>query len=383
MGDITAANEDENSNTSLKKIIKDLLAKERRAHLLTIIILAPALYLLGQWNILTPTLGAFAFVSLMTGYIILALLALNENTRKITQIKYNDGFLERDSISKRIFSNIFSALKIIAIPLIISILIFGFLYALMSENKALSTVGVGIPIILASLFILWSASQAITYKSSVSMWINEKIKVDATKNNFDIKKNSIIQLTIVGISSGLVSYIMLILLDEGEGYNGILGVIIVMLTTIIMHSLILWNSKENREGLMSRKDGNKIEMAWGISLHVFAAWHFLSFYRRIVSNENMTFNLIEEVILMIFTVVMSIWSISTKGVKKNVKYFIPENILFWGIAFGFGYAGSVTMLAVGLEGDITFIFAFGHLITWLTLLLMHKQSCKDFLTSRL
>ena len=86
---------------------------------------------------------------------------------------------------------------------------------------------------------------------------------------------------------------------------------------------------------------------------------------------------------MIFTVVMSIWSISTKGVKKNVRYFIPENILFWGIAFGFGYAGSVTMLAVGLEGDITFIFAFGHLITWLTLLVMHKQSCKDFLTSRL
>ncbi|MBJ24393.1 MAG: hypothetical protein CMB64_06965 [Euryarchaeota archaeon] len=383
MGDNTTANQDGNSNTSLKKIIKDLLAKERRAHLLTIIIFAPTLYLLGQWNILTPTLGAFAFVSLMTGYIILALLALNENTRKITQIKYDNDFSENDSISKRIVLNIISALKIIAIPLIISILVFGLLYALMSENKVLSTVGVGIPIILASLFILWSASQAITYKSSVSMWINEKIKVDATKNNFDIKKNSIIQLTIVGISSGLVSYIMLILLDEGEGYNGILGVIIVMLTTIITHSLILWNSKENREGLMSRKDGNKIEIVWGISLHIFAAWHFLSFYRRIVSNENMTFNLIEEVILMIFTVVMSIWSISTKGVKKNVRYFIPENILFWGIAFGFGYAGSVTMLAVGLEGDITFIFAFGHLITWLTLLVMHKQSCKDFLTSRL
>ena len=383
MGDNTTANQDGNSNTSLKKIIKDLLAKERRAHLLTIIIFAPTLYLLGQWNILTPTLGAFAFVSLMTGYIILALLALNENTRKITQIKYDNDFSENDSISKRIVLNLISALKIIAIPLIISILLFGLLYALMSENKVLSTVGVGIPIILASLFILWSASQAITYKSSVSMWINEKIKVDATKNNYDIKKNSIVQLTIVGISSGLVSYIMLILLDEGEGYNGILGVIIVMLTTIITHSLILWNSKENREGLMSRKDGNKIEIVWGISLHIFAAWHFLSFYRRIVSNENMTFNLIEEVILMIFTVVMSIWSISTKGVKKNVRYFIPENILFWGIAFGFGYAGSVTMLAVGLEGDITFIFAFGHLITWLTLLVMYKQSCKDFLTSRL
>ena len=56
---------------------------------------------------------------------------------------------------------------------------------------------------------------------------------------------------------------------------------------------------------------------------------------------------------MIFTVVMSIWNISSKGMSKSYNLFVSENVIFWGIAFGFGYAGSVTMLAVGLSGDIT------------------------------
>ena len=152
---------------------------------------------------------------------------------------------------------------------------------------------------------------------------------------------------------------------------------------MLFHSLNLWYSRENRSLLMNRKDGAKVEFLWGILLHIFASWHFLSFYRRIISSNSMAFNLLEEVILMVSTVIISIWSISTKGVKKNISYFIPENILFWGIAFGFGYAGSVTMLAVGLEGDITIIFALGHLVTWLTLLLLFKQSCRDLLTLRL
>ena len=37
-------------------------------------------------------------------------------------------------------------------------------------------------------------------------------------------------------------------------------------------------------------------------------------------------------------------------------------MFFLGIAFAFGYAGSVTMLAVGLEGNISSIFAMGHAV---------------------
>lgn len=383
MGDIAATKKSEIRNTSIKSIIIDLLAKERRAHILTIIIIAPLLYLGGQSKIISPRIGAFAFISLSFGYCILALMALNEKTRKFTQIKHKNDISELESISKKIIQRFISSMKIIIIPVSISIMIFGILFFLMNDNKPLSTIGTSIPVILASLFIFWSVSQAITYKLSVGMWVHNKFEPDGTSNEFNLKKNSMIQLIIVGFLTGLVSSIMLIIYSENEGLNGMAGVFIVLISTITFHSLNLWYSRENRQLLMSRKDGAKVEFMWGIFLHLFASWHFLSFYRRIISNENMAFNLVEEVILMISTVIISIWSISTKGVKKKVSYFIPENILFWGIAFGFGYAGSVTMLAVGLEGDITFIFAFGHLITWITLLALFNQSCKDLFTLRL
>ena len=141
MGEIATAKNTENQNTSLKKIIKDLLAKERRAHILTIMILAPALYLLGQWNLITPEVGAFAFISLMCGYCTLALMTLNEKTIKMTQIKYENKVFGDNNIIKKISSNMISALTIMIIPLTISSIIFGTLLLLMGENKPLSSVG--------------------------------------------------------------------------------------------------------------------------------------------------------------------------------------------------------------------------------------------------
>ena len=214
------------------------------------------------------------------------------------------------------------------------------------------------------------------------MCIRDRIKINKDISTAEIKKNSIIQMIIVGITITILSSIMLSLLGDGEGLNSTYGVPVVVIITLMSQGLILWYSKDSRQELIKRKDGVKIDMFWGIALHIFASWHLLSVYRRFVSEEVLSFNLFEEVVLMIFTVVMSIWNISSRGMP-NYKLFIPENVLFWGIAFGFGYAGSVTMLAVGLEGDISSIFAIGHLVTWIALLSMHKQSCKDFVTSRL
>ena len=187
----------------------------------------------------------------------------------------------------------------------------------------------------------------------------------------------------MGIIVAIVSSVMLSLFGNEEGLNSTKGAPIVVIIVLITQAFILWYSNNSRENLMKRIDGKKIEFIWGLALHLFAAWHLLSVYRRLVSTEIEAFNIFEEIILMIFTVIMSIWAMSSRGMNKNYNLFIPENVLFWGIAFAFGYAGSVTMLAVGLEGNISSIFAMGHVVTWITLLMMHNQSCKDILTSRL
>ena len=190
-------------------------------------------------------------------------------------------------------------------------------------------------------------------------------------------------MIIVAIIVAIVSSSMLSFFGDGEGLNSTKGAPIIVLIVLISHGFILWYSTNSRENLMKRIDGKKIEFIWGLALHLFASWHLISVYRRLVSTDIDAFNIFEEIVLMIFTVIMSIWAISSRGMNKNYNLFVSENVLFWGIAFAFGYAGSVTMLAVGLEGNISSIFAMGHAVTWITLLMMHNQSCKDFLTSRL
>ena len=383
MGDIETSNNSNIGKITLISILKDLLAKERRSHIMTIVIIAPLLYVFSQGNIISASQSSIAFISFMIGYGLTALLGLNENTRKYLEKNIlKSETSEKKSKKQKLFEKFISTIKIISIPLIISGIIFLILSALIGEKGLISEIGEILPIILASLFIFWSVSQALYYKNSVGLWIDDKIKIDENISTVTIKKNSIIQLVIVGITATILSTTMLSLFGDGEGLNSTYGVPIVVIITLISQGLILRYSQDSRIELIKRKDGEKIDLYWGIALHIFASWHLLSVYRRFVSDEMLSFNLFEEVILMIFTVVMSIWSISSKGMP-NYKLFIPQNVLFWGIAFGFGYAGSVTMLAVGLEGDISSIFGIGHLVTWFALLAMHKQSCKDFVTSRL
>ena len=251
---------DSNSNVEVKPIklstiLKDLMAKERRAHILTIVIIAPLLYILGQSNVLNPNLSAMAFISLMFGYSITALIAINEKTRHYIEKTNESNEDEEDTLTKKIITNVISTLKIIFIPLFISGMIFLFIFNLMGENKPLSNVGDFLPILLSCLFIFWSVSQATSYKGSVGEWIGNKIEKDKSETSFDLKKNSLIQMGIVGLIVGIISSLMLTLLGNDDGLNGPNGTPIVVLIVLLSQGFILWYSRDIREELMKRNDG--------------------------------------------------------------------------------------------------------------------------------
>jgi len=67
MGDIGTTNNSDLEKITLVSILKDLLAKERRSHILTIVILAPTLYTLSQGNLITATQSSIAFIHLCSG----------------------------------------------------------------------------------------------------------------------------------------------------------------------------------------------------------------------------------------------------------------------------------------------------------------------------
>jgi hypothetical protein len=65
--------------------------------------------------------------------------------------------------------------------------------------------------------------------------------------------------------------------------------------------------------------------------------------------------------LMILTVFMAIWALTSKADGRNSKLFTKDNALFWGVAFGYAYAGSVAMITSVFD-DLTAVLIGGHIL---------------------
>ena len=81
---------------------------------------------------------------------------------------------------------------------------------------------------------------------------------------------------------------------------------------------------------------------------------------------------IEELLLMIFTVFMAIWSLTSKGYATKFKLLDEQNSLPWGLAFGYAYAGSVAMLT-NVFDEITTVMTIGHSVVVLTVIYVYRK----------
>ena len=84
-------------------------------------------------------------------------------------------------------------------------------------------------------------------------------------------------------------------------------------------------------------------------------------------------------LLMMFTVFMAIWTLTSKSFGPKFKILSTENALPWGLAFGYAYAGSVAMLATALD-NITYVMVAGHIIAFLTITWMQRSVLKKVLS---
>ncbi|MGY8698550.1 MAG: hypothetical protein ACKVHC_02490, partial [Candidatus Poseidoniales archaeon] len=111
---------------------------------------------------------------------------------------------------------------------------------------------------------------------------------------------------------------------------------------------------------------------WTMFAHVFATWHLLTVWRQLVMSPGTIEVFIEEVFLMMFTVFMAIWTITSQSVGAKYRFISTENALPWGLSFGYAYAGSVAMLATAFN-DITYVMVTGHIIAFLTITWMQRN----------
>ena len=79
---------------------------------------------------------------------------------------------------------------------------------------------------------------------------------------------------------------------------------------------------------------------------------------------------------MIFTVFIAIWSMTNKGFKSKLKLIDENNALFWGLAFGYAYAGSVAMLS-NVFDNIETVMQLGHFVVIITVIWLHRKLLQD------
>tara|TARA_B100000212_G_scaffold321495_1_gene280100 strand:- start:339 stop:932 length:594 start_codon:yes stop_codon:yes gene_type:complete len=101
-------------------------------------------------------------------------------------------------------------------------------------------------------------------------------------------------------------------------------------------------------------------------------WHFLTVWRHFSINQNGGLIIVEELVLMAFTIVMAIWGLTSRTYRSSLNLVTNENALPVGLAFGYAYAGSVAMLASLLD-DIKNVMMAGHLVVMMTFLWMQPR----------
>jgi len=148
-----------------------------------------------------------------------------------------------------------------------------------------------------------------------------------------------------------------------ENVYWILLLIIIALIGVILDRYT--KSVRGREGV----DGVALDRAF-FFIFITSCWHLLGAWRRspIAAEQSSGGMLLEEAVLMSISIILAVWSMAKRGEKGGWRIFQGQSAVFWGIGFGFIYAGSISSLTALSEGSLLTTTAIGHAITALVMM---------------
>lgn len=362
-----AANE-----TSLIALIKTLLSPKTMPHLFMIVLMSTVLYFVANSNS-GEDIAALGFISLSLGYAVTAIFSTNEKVR--TWITVTDDV---EASQFNVIQKAKAGLKICAFPLTVAVGIGVLIMVLFSQDSATDLPTI-FPISLASLFVIWAIAQGRSFSSWASS-LSAKNLPDKQATTGNIVTLAVSQYIVI-LSLSLFGLIGFEFLYEKEWdiTNAIVSNGVFLVIASAAYGLTAFWTRDARRVAMHDKALKKFTRRWTLFAHIFATWHLLTVWRQLVMSQQTIEIFIEEVLLMMFTVFMAIWTLTSQSIGPKFKILSTENALPWGLAFGYAYAGSVAMLATALD-DITYVMVIGHIIAFLTITWMQRSILNKVLT---
>lgn len=350
----------------LRDLLATLLNRQTLPHVLLLTLLSIGLYVLTSMTDGAYELTSLAFLSLSLGYALTAIL---------TRFNFVHDWVRTDTSGMEDTGGIkglaLRCAKVWSLPLLLSAAIaVGVKSTLLTDDAYATWPALG----LAGMFIVWSAGQAGSFRTACSSWLagNKKTR-DKRPGPGSVggmfTKHMLALILLAGVLALIFGYEAQ---DPAEaGFDTHLRWVgFVLVVGLIQFGILRW-LHSHYEAAAERKGSARFALRWGIVAQAFVTWHMLSAWRRFIDPPPALTQMLEESILMVLAVVMAIWALSSRGVKKGSKLFSSENALFWGLAFGFGYAGSIAMITRLTSGGLATTMGFGHLVTAGALVLMH------------
>ena len=357
------------------QLLKVLLRPDTLPHIVLLVLGTGGLY--GYLAITGGSAGyaAIVFTSAMLAYLIIGLLGNNEVVAKMLRASSSR------SMPVRIIGPVIMPIVIMTSLTIIAWLTLG-------RDEDIRN---GWALVLASMFALWSIGQGLALRASATGWTSGKAKADGIQDsplseatNWDVRKLMIGTV----VSTGIIAGIRGITLPALSGSEPILvqwGAYLIGCIGLLL--LAVWLARDAIAPIdtsWTRADRRRTHRT-GQLLLFLSAWHLSSAWSRFTTSESGAM-WSEEAVLVIITVISAVWAMTNRN-RSKITIVTENTAVFWAIAFGFGYAGSITVmtdLSTELIGDLPLIgllskqfgigsvastLGIGHVLTASTLLL--------------
>jgi len=233
-----------------------------------------------------------------------------------------------------------------------------------------------LPVALAALFVAWSIGQGRSFRSAIVRWPTPAVTPSPRSPNrvaaaFRLTTTALLLIVVLVAQSALAGTSILsasvglfdVLLDQ-------LGLAAGLAALLVAGEFL---TAEGRRRCANDRWTSRMFARWQVLALTFAAWHLGTAWRHLTSEQPQVATAVEEIILMTVTVIMAVWSMTSRTRGSDLGIVRRSNALFWGLSFGYAYAGSVAMLSTVVQG-VSGVLFLGHVVVALTLLVLLRST---------
>lgn len=234
-----------------------------------------------------------------------------------------------------------------------------------------------LPVALAALFVAWSIGQGRSFRSAIVRWPTPTVAPSPRNPSGGVATTFRLLITAALLTVVLVVQAALAGTSILTASVGILDVLLDQLALAggLVALLVVGEflTAEGRRTCGRDRWTSRMFARWQVLALTFAAWHLGTAWRHITSEQPQVATAVEEIILMTVTVVMAVWSMTSRTRGSDLGIVRRSNALFWGLSFGYAYAGSVAMLSTVVQG-VSGVLFLGHVVVAVTLLVLLRST---------